>query len=67
MTTESFCNKCCKRTTWRQGPRFETCESCKGRFPCPKACRHADCRWARGELVADANGVLRERDEVVTT
>jgi hypothetical protein len=65
-TSESFCNKCRKRTTWVRGRTAETCQECRGRFPC-RACTHADCREARGELVADKNGVLREPVELVDT
>lgn len=60
-TSESFCCKCRKRTVWRRIRVYDVCTGCRGRFPCPRACTHADCREARGELVADERGLLQER------
>lgn len=65
MSTEletSWCSGCKMRTTWkfaRANSKRQTCQGCGTHFPCSHACKHADCQEARGELVADADGVLR--------
>lgn len=63
MTSEAFCNKCRIVTTWAQGSKYQTCSGCRGRFPCPQACVHVDCKLERNELVLDTNMIVRGKEE----
>lgn len=53
-----WCAGCRAETTWKQGRTRAKCTGCGTEFPCA-ACKHWDCREARGEVAPDAQGVLR--------
>lgn len=65
MTTrDENCTKCGHVTTWTIGPKYTTCQGCKGKFPCSHQCSHYDCREARQEVAVDENGVYREFNDM---
>lgn len=42
-----FCYKCNRETDWELKRKYEICEGCGDKFPCPRKCDHIDCEEAK--------------------